>query len=78
MALVLSLLGVIAGLFLIAYQMSAWRDFPGAEGFSSDVSATLSTFPTYLAQKVGPLAWFFVLVGLGWAWYMPHERTVPD
>ncbi len=82
MAFAITLIGAFIGFFLSALRLETFipllqdRNLDPA-GFSP-LSGTLSVFPAYLTQKVGPLGWFFVLVGIGWAWYIPHERHVPD
>ena len=76
LASVLTIVGCIAAFFLVALRMEAFKDL-GATDFGSPVSAALSTFPRYLA-KMGPLYWFFVIVGVGLAWWIPHARTLPE
>jgi hypothetical protein len=75
MASILTLLGCIAAFFLVALRLEAFQGL-GATEFSSPVSAALSTFPAYLT-RLGVLYWFFVIVGVGLAWWIPHERTAP-
>ncbi len=77
MALVLAFLGSVVGLFLVSFRLNAAAEL-GAQQFSSPLEAALSTFPAYLMQKVGGLDWLFVVVGLGVAYYLPHERRVPE
>jgi hypothetical protein len=76
MASLLTFVGCIAAFFLVALRTEAYRDL-GAVEFTSPISAALSTFPAYLTQ-MGGLYWFFTLVGVGFAWWIPHPRTTPD
>lgn len=76
MAAIIAIVGCIAAFFLVSLRTAAFSDF-GATEFSSPVSAALSTFPAYL-MRMGFLYWFFVVVGVGVAWWIPHERTVPE
>ena len=81
MATVLALVGVLAGFFLCTlrtdfYVQSLQAKNTDPAGYSS-LTGALNTFPDYLSQRVGILGWIFLIVGLGWAWYIPHERSAP-
>ena len=77
LAVVVALVGSFVGLFLWSFRTDAEAGLGGAN-FNSPLGATLFTFPAFLSQKVGVLDWLFLAVGLGVAYYLPHERSVPD
>lgn len=82
LAVVAALAGVIIGFFLSSFRSDAYlvllqeRNLD-PQGFTP-LNGALSTFPAYLSHKVDFLTWFFLLVGLGLAYHLPHERSAPE
>jgi ABC-type dipeptide/oligopeptide/nickel transport system permease component len=76
-AAVLALVGVAVGWFLTALLTAAAVAY-GMGGSGVPLTDALHVFPTYLRSDLGLLDWVFLLLGVGWAWWLPHPRLVPD
>jgi len=81
-AAVIALAGAFVGFFLCAYRLDEYIQLLLDKGLKAQgytpLSGTLTMFPAYLSTRVNLLDWFFVVVGVVWAWYIPHERTAPS
>jgi hypothetical protein len=72
-AAVLALFGILFGYYLIYYRTGQAGELAGP-GFGS----ALIAFPSYLSGKLGVLEWVFLALGVIWAYWIPHVRTVPE
>jgi len=70
MAGVLALVAIILGHYLIYYRTGQ------AEAAGPGFTNALMTFPSYLSEKLGFLDWLFLVVGLVWAYWIPHVRSL--
>jgi hypothetical protein len=77
LAAVVTLVGAFVAWLLASAFMGA-PDRYGASGFEAPLAAALSTFPSYLQQDLKALDWVFLIVGVAWAWWIPHARTIPE
>jgi len=73
LAAVLALCGILFGYYLIYCRTGQAGDVAGP-GFGS----VLITFPSYLSGKLGVLDWAFLAMGVVWAYWIPHVRSVRE
>jgi hypothetical protein len=73
MGAVLALFGILFGYYLIYYRTGQAAAMAGP-GFGS----ALIAFPSYLSGKLGVLEWVFLALGVIWAYWISHVRTLPE